>query len=312
MNDASTAGFQRRSLDDAPVRVVSARDNLRTRLKNLWSRRELLSSLVFSDIRIKYKGSTLGIFWSMLAPALTLGIYDLVFSVILKNGIPNFALYLFSGLVVWNMFQNAINMATGVIVDRAGLVKKVSFPREILALANVGAAVIYFAIQLGVLCVFLVILGHAPAWNFLWILPFSFVALYLLTASIAIVMSAITVYLRDMRHLMEVVLQLWFWMSPVVYSYEKTIAGPLHRHGLAWAYFLNPVTLIIMTFQRIFYVHTSVLSTVANGGIINVLPKWPMSTYFYVNIFLVALMACIFLVALTVFGRLEGNFESEL
>lgn len=312
MSDATTAGFQRRSLDDAPVRVVSARANLRTRLKNLWSRRELLSSLVFSDIRIKYKGSTLGIFWSMLAPALTLGIYDLVFSVILKNGIPNFALYLFSGLVVWNMFQNAINMATGVIVDRAGLVKKVSFPREILALANVGAAVIYFAIQLAVLCLFLIILGHSPAWNYLWILPFSFAALYLLTASIAIVMSAITVYLRDMRHLMEVILQLWFWMSPVVYSYEKTIAGPLHLHGLAWAYFLNPVTLIIMTFQRIFYVQTSVMSTVANGGIINVLPKWPMSTYFYLNVSLLALTATIFLLALTIFGRLEGNFESEL
>lgn len=294
------------------MRVVSARADLRTRLKNLWSRRELLSSLVFSDIRIKYKGSALGIFWSMLAPALTLGIYDLVFSVILKNGIPNFALYLFSGLVVWNLFQNAINMATGVIVDRAGLVKKVSFPREILALANVGAAVIYFVIQLAVLCLFLVILGHAPAWNYLWILPFSFAALYLLTASIAIVMSAITVYLRDMRHLMEVVLQLWFWMSPVVYSYEKTIAGPLHAHGLAWAYFLNPVTLIIMTFQRVFYVQTTVVSTVANGGLLSILPKWPMATYFYLNASLLALMVGIFLLALTVFGRLEGNFESEL
>ena len=312
MSDASTAGFHRGSLDDAPVRVVSARANLRTRLTNLWARRELLSSLVFSDIRIKYKDSALGLFWSMLAPALTLAIYDLVFSVILKNGIPNFALYLFSGLVVWNLFQNAINMATGVIVDRAGLVKKVSFPREILALANVGAAVIYFAIQLAVLCLFLVILGHAPAWNYLWILPFSFVALYLLTASIAIVMSAITVYLRDMRHLMEVVLQLWFWMSPVVYSYEKTIAAPLHAHGIAWAYFLNPVTLIIMTFQRIFYVQTSVMSTVTNGGIINILHKWPMSTYFYLNVSMVALMAALFLLALTIFGRLEGNFESEL
>lgn len=312
MSDTPSAGVKRRSLEDAPVRVVSARANLRTRLRNLWSRRELLTSLIFSDIRIKYKNSALGIFWSMLSPALTLGIYDLVFSVITKNGYPDFALYLFSGLVVWNMFQNAVNMATGVIVDRAGLVKKVSFPREILALANVGAAVVYFTIQLGVLCLFLLFLGHSPAWGFLWILPVSFVALYLLTASIAIVMSAITVYMRDMRHLMEVLLQLWFWLSPVVYSYQNTIAQRLHDHGITWIYFLNPITLIIITFQRIFYVKTTVISTQLPHPVLHILPNWSMSTFFYANASLLALTVVIFLGALTVFGRLEGNFESEL
>ena len=312
MNNASSAEVHRRSLDDAPVRVVSARANLRTRLRNLWSRRELLTSMIFSDIRIKYKNSALGIFWSMLAPALTLGIYDLVFSVITKNGYPDFALYLFSGLVVWNMFQNAVNMATGVIVDRAGLVKKVSFPREILALANVGAAVVYFAIQLAVLALFMLALGRSPAWGLLWILPISFVTLYLLTASVSIVMSAITVYLRDMKHLMEVLLQLWFWLSPVVYSYQHTIAQRLHDHGLTWMYFLNPVTPIIITFQRIFYAKTHVTSTNVPHPLLNILPTWSTSTFFYINVGLLGIMVVVFLLALTWFGRLEGNFESEL
>ncbi len=293
------------------MRVVSARDPLGVRLRNLLGRRELLSSLIVSDIRIKYKGSALGLVWSMLSPALTLATYYMVFSVFLKNGIPNFVVYLFSGLVVWNMFQSAVNAATGVIVDRAGLVKKVSFPREILALSNVGASMIYFGIQLGVLVAFLAVIRHAPAWNFLWILPISFLALYLLTASIAIVMSAITVYLRDVRHLMEVVLQLWFWVSPVVYSYENSIAAALHRHGLANLYFLNPMTLIILTFQRIFYVSTTVRST-TSGLPLHILPTWPMSTYFYLNAGLLGGTAILFLIALSVFGRLEGNFESEL
>ncbi|MGD1012895.1 MAG: ABC transporter permease [Acidimicrobiales bacterium] len=312
MSDASPARVKRRSLENAPVRVVSARANLPTRLRNLWSRHELLTSLIFSDIRIKYKNSTLGIFWSMLSPALTLGIYYLVFSVITKNGYPNFALYLFSGLVVWNMFVTAVNMATGVIVDRAALVKKVSFPREILALANVGASVVYFAIQLAVLCLFLLALGHAPAWNFLWILPISFVALYLLTASVAIVMSAVTVYLRDMRHLMEVLLQLWFWLSPVVYSYQNTISQRLHDHGLTWMYFLNPITPIIMTFQRIFYVKTTVISTNPPHPVLQILPKWSMSSFAMMNLTLLAITIVLFLLSLTIFGRLEGNFESEL
>ena len=272
----------------------------------------MLTSLIFSDIRIKYKNSTLGIFWSMLSPALTLGIYYLVFSVITKNGYPNFALYLFSGLVVWNMFMTAVNMATGVIVDRAGLVKKVSFPREILALANVGASVVYFTIQLAVLCLFLLALGHAPAWGFLWILPISFVALYLLTASVAIVMSAVTVYLRDMRHLMEVLLQLWFWLSPVVYSYQNTISQRLHDHGLTWMYFLNPITPIIMTFQRIFYVKTTVISTNPPHPIVHILPTWSMSSFAMMNFTLLAITIVLFLLSLMIFGRLEGNFESEL
>ncbi len=311
MSDAPSAGQRHRSLDDAPVRVVSARATLSTRLKNLWSRRELLLGLISSDIRIKYKNSTLGLFWSMLSPAFTLAVYFMVFSIFLKNGIPNFVIYLFSGLVVWNMFQNSINTATGVIVDRAALVKKVSFPREILALSNVGAAVVYFVVQLVVLVIFVAALGHAPAWRFLLILPFSFVALYLFTSALAIVMSAVNVYLRDMKHLMEVLLQLWFWLTPVVYSYENSIAPHLARHGLSALYFLNPVTLIVVTFQRVFYVSTVVHSTVT-GQILHILPTWSFSKFLYLNLLLLGISVVLFVIAEAIFGRLEGNFESEL
>ena len=296
MSNATSTEVERRPIDDYPVRVVSARPSLSTRLRNLSDRRELLSSLITSDIRIKYKNSALGIFWSMLSPASTLAIYFLVFSFFLKNGVPNFVIYLFSGL----------------LVDRAQLVKKVAFPREILALANVGAAVVYFAIQLCVLAIFLIAVGHAPAWGYLWILPISFVALYLFTASVAMVMSAITVYLRDMKHLMEVLLMLWFWLTPVVYTYENSLAAPLHRHGIAAIYFLNPITLIVLTFQRVFYVSTDVHSTIAPHPILHILPTWPISTYFYLNLALAGLMILVFLVSVKIFGRLETNFESEL
>ena len=312
MSGAPSAGQGHRSLEDTPVRVVSARPTLPTRLSTLWSRRELLLSLISSDIRIKYKNSTLGIFWSMLAPAFTLGVYYMVFSLFLKNGIPNFVIYLFSGLVVWNMFQNSINTATGVIVDRAALVKKVAFPREILALSNVGAAVVYFVVQMVVLVIFVAAVGHAPAWRFLLILPISFLSLYFFTSALAMVMSAINVHLRDMKHLMEVLLQLWFWLTPVVYSYEHSIAPLLSRHGLTLIYFINPITLIVVTFQRVFYVKTAVLSTVAPHPVLHILPTWTMSSFFYLNLTLLGLMAALFLIAISIFGRLEGNFESEL
>jgi ABC-2 type transport system permease protein len=267
---------------------MSARVSLGTRLVNLRSRRELLRNLVVSDIRIKYKGSALGLLWSMLNPAFTLGIYYLVFSVVLKNGYPNYVIFLFSGLIVWNMFQNAVFSATGVIVDRAGLVKKVSF------------------------IIFLLIFHHAPAWNMLEILPITFVNLYLFAAAVSIVMAAFTVYMRDMKHLMEVLLQLWFWTSPVVYSYENSLAGQLAAHHLKWFYFMNPMALIVLTFQRTFYVKTLVRSTIGAHLPIKMLPVWQPSSFLYLNLLMLVIMVGLFLLALVIFGRLEGNFESEL
>jgi ABC-type polysaccharide/polyol phosphate export permease len=215
----------------------------------------LLFSLITSDIRIKYKNSVLGIFWSMLTPALTSGIYWLVFSKFLKNGIPNFVIYLFSG---WSC--GTCSTRRGQHGDRRHrrplrLVKKVSFPREILALANVGASVVLLLHPAGVLALVLLVVGHSPAWNYLWILPISFLALYFFTASVAMVMSALTVYLRDMEHLMDVC---------SCGSTSRRSSTPtrtpsrrkLHAHGIAWLYFLNPITLIMLTFQRVFYVAT--------------------------------------------------------
>jgi ABC-2 type transport system permease protein len=312
MEDATSAEAVHQGLANAPTRVMSARVKLGTRLLNLRDRRELLRNLIISDIRIKYKGSALGLLWSMLNPAFTLGIYYLVFSVVLKNGYPNYVIFLFSGLIVWNLFQNAVFSATGVIVDRAGLVKKVSFPREILPLASVGSAVIYFLIQLVVLIIFLFIFHHAPDWNMLAILPITFANLYLFAASVSIVMAAFTVYMRDMKHLMEVLLQLWFWMSPVVYSYSNSLAVQLATHHLKWFYFMNPMALLVLTFQRTFYVNTLVHLTTGTHALTHMLPSWAPSSFLYLNSAMLVIMVGLFLLALTIFGRLEGNFESEL
>lgn len=320
MSDGSSARVDRHSLEDDAFRVVSARDSLITRLRNLWNRRELLFSLIRSDIRIKYKNSALGIVWSMLTPSMFLAIYWLVFGKVLKNGIPNFVVYLFAGMVVWNMFNTSLSTATGVIVVRSGLVKKVSFPREILALANVGAATFYFFIQLGVFGLYLLLVQHSPDYAYSWLLPIAFLALYFFTAALAILMSAITVYMRDMEHFILIILQLWFFLSPVVYSYEHSIAPQLHAHGLAWLYFLNPITLIMLTFQRTFYVATNAASTtqtqVVNHHVVpvilKILPSWPMSRYFYLDLALLAIMVVLFLLAEVLFGHLQRNFESEL
>ena len=295
-----------------PSRVVSAKVSLRQRLAEIWQSRELIAFLIRKELKVRYKNSVLGFLWSFLNPALVLLVYYVVFKYFLANHISLFAIYLFAGLLPWNLFNNSLLSSAGVLVAQAGIVKKVSFPREILALANVGASVVYFFIQLGVLALVLLLVGHAPAWNYMWILPVSFASLYFFTASVAMVTSALNVYLRDIKHLMEVMLMLWFYLTPIVYSYENTISLKLHRHGIALLYFLNPVTLIVLTFQRVFYVATSVTSTVAPHPILSILPTWSVSHFLFLNLALLAIMVVLFLVSLTIFGRLEGNFESEL
>jgi len=226
----------------------------------------------------------------MLTPSLFLAIYWLVFGEVLKNGIPNFVVYLFAGMIVWNMFNTSLSTATGVIVVRSGLVKKVSFPREILALAMWVPPPSTSSSSSGCL----VRTPARPALSGLRLLlvtAIAFLGLYLFTAALAILMSAITVYMRDMEHFILIILQLWFFLSPVVYSYEHSIAPKLHVWGVAWLYFLNPITLIMLTFQRAFYVATTAPSTtqtvVVHGHAVpltlQILPSWPMSTYFYLT-----------------------------
>jgi ABC-2 type transport system permease protein len=125
-------------------------------------------------------------------------------------------------------------------------------------------------------------------------------------------MSAFTVYMRDMKHLMEVLLQLWFWLSPVVYSYENSLSGQLAKYHLKLLYFLNPMALVVLTFQRTFYVNTAVHLTTGSHQLVNMLPVWTPSTFLLLNLAMLAVMVGLFLIALVIFGRLEGNFESEL
>src|SRR4051794_7972804 len=130
-----------------PMRVVSSRVRIGQRLRDIWLYRELFIGLVKKELKVKYKESFLGFVWSMLNPAITLMVYYVVFQLILKNGIPNFAIYLMSGLLVWNLFSSALPASTGSVVGNSAIVKKVAFPREILALASVGASLVHFFFQ---------------------------------------------------------------------------------------------------------------------------------------------------------------------
>ncbi len=300
------------------VTVVNGKVQLGQRLKDLWLNRDLLVLLTRTELKVKYKGSVLGYVWSMLNPALVLAIYFVVFSLINKNGQPHFAIWLFAGLLVWNLFNGAAMSATGVVVGKAGIVKKVAFPRELLALSVVGVAIIMFVIQVAVLILALLIFGIVPDFTFVTLIPLALLALIVFTSAVSIFLSAVNVYLRDTQHLTEVALMAWFWATPIVYTYGLISAKVSAHPSVLWlkyVYLCNPITPIAMTFQRAIYGKDQYTTTTTTGtvtGTYHILPSWGVGSYAGLLGVVLAVSVGLFFLALIVFGRLEGNFAEEL
>jgi len=265
------------------------------RVVDIWRYRELLTGLISKELAVKYNASFLGMFWSMLNPAFTLGIYYFVFQVVLGSGISDFAIFLMSGLLAFNLFNYSTQNATGTMVGNAGIVKKVAFPREILPLA--------------------------PGLSYLPLIVPALLALIVLSATLAVFLSAVNVYLRDTQHLVELIVgAAWFWSTPIVYSYSS-IAKKLAAHHIpSWVPLLNPLTDIVLVFQRAIY--AKVYGASKNPGALrpgSVLQQSAQTLpvngqWWYLWHVLVVLGVSVFLLfgALAVFGRLEGNFAEEL
>ena len=301
------------------ITVVNGKVQLRQRLRDLWRNRDLLVLLIRTELKVKYKNSVLGYLWSMLNPALVLAIYYVVFKIIARNHQPNFAIWLFAGLLVWNLFNNAAMSSTTVVVGKAGIVKKVAFPRELLALSVAGVALVLFAIQVVVLVLAMAIFGVHPAWSYLALLPLALVALLIFTGAISIFLSAVNVYLRDTQHLTEVLLMAWFWGTSIVYTYGQIfLSGYSKSHpSLKWlqyVYLINPITPIVMTFQRAIYGVTQYSYTPpgAKTQIYHVLPTWSVGVFAGLLGAVLVVSVGLFFLSLIVFGRLEGNFAEEL
>ena len=288
-------------------RVISSRTPTRLRIGEIWQYRELLVGLVRKELKVKYKNSVLGFLWSMLNPALTLVVFYVVFQIFLKSGIPFFAIYLLSALLAWNLFSTGLPGATTSVVANSALVKKVAFPREILAISSVGAALVHFFLQSIVLVIALLIFRYPVSAKFMVLIPPALLTLLMLTTALGVLLAAVNVYLRDTQHLLELTLLAWFWMTPIVYQY-RLVADRLGSNE--WLMFLNPLTAITLSFQRAIY---NKVEATGPSGKIPILPATDSLWWYLGHLAIVALgSAVLFIVAMAVFGRLEGNFAEEL
>jgi homopolymeric O-antigen transport system permease protein len=220
--------------------------------------RELLWNLTLRELRTKYRRSVLGWTWSMLNPLATTVIYSIVFGKILgssalpgqPSGIDNFALFLLCGLLPWSFFSLVQNLGMGALIGNAGLVRKVAFPREVLVFAQVGHGIVQFSIEMGLLVVILVIAG-SPLLPWLPVTVLLMLILAAFASGLALALSAIGVYLRDLPYLWAILLQVWFFATPVVYSPETLNArlDPWQASVLSY----NPMARFVAAFRRTLY-----------------------------------------------------------
>lgn len=187
--------------------------------------RTLLQLLVARDLKLKYRGSLVGFFWSLANPIVMTGTYTLAFTYIFQVRAQGFIFLLLIAILAWTFFSASAGMATGAIVDSGSLVRSVYFPRLILPVATVSFNFIQYVLALAVLLPFMFLFYRlVPGWSLL-ALPLLLALLALFTLGVALLMAAATAAYRDVRHLLDITLQVLFWATPIMYSRATLPAG---------------------------------------------------------------------------------------
>lgn len=260
-----------------------------------WTKLALLKILVQRDLEARYKGSVLGNLWSLINQLAQLLVYTYLFSFVLSvklklSGLPEnsftFGLWLFAGLIPWTAFVNGFAQAANAVVSQPNLVKKVVFPLALLPLVPILTAFVESTLGLMTLIVFVAI-STQTVHSTLWLLPLLWLPQLLLTIGLGYLTAALTVFLRDIPQTIGVVLNLWFYMTPVVYPI-KAIPEPFRD----WVFWLNPLAAIVELYRDLALV-----------GEVQHWEQWGV-------LWLVALL--VFGLGLTVYRRLRPAFADVL
>jgi lipopolysaccharide transport system permease protein len=248
------------------------------KLRELWGYRELIRNLVLRDLRVRYKGSALGYLWTQLAPLLMMAVFWFVFSTLQRSQIAMFPIYLIVGLLPWNFCNEAVAGGARSVIDNANLIKKVFFPREVLPLVSVISSLVNYLLSLPMMFLVMAIvqLLYAPLhaqgrlFNFaptIAYLPVLLVIETLFLAGVALLMSALAVHFRDFVHLIGILLQFWFFLTPVVYSLDVihvAIGGVPLAQIVRW---VNPMASLIEFYREILYGNTVAVQDVPTPGL---------------------------------------------
>ena len=256
------------------------------KLKEIYEYRLMIRSLVKRDLRGKYKGSVLGFMWTFVNPLLQLLVYNMVFSIIMKAGVDKFYLYLFVGLIPWLFFSAAITGGSTCIIAQKDLIKKIRFPREIIPISFVTSQFVNMILSFIVVILVSVISGVRPTIGGILCLPVIMLVEYLMALGIALISSSLTVYFRDLEHILAIIAMAWLYATPICYPEEMVPAEylPIYR--------LNPVTPIVNAYRDVLY--------------------WGRTPDLRTLLLAVLIGLVTVVLGILIFGRLQRRFAEEL
>lgn len=256
------------------------------KLAEIYQYRTMIASLIQRDLRGRYKGSVLGFAWTFLNPLLQLVVYTVVFSTIMRAGIEDYYLFLFVALIPWLFFSTSLTGGASCIWTQKELVKKIYFPREVLPIAHVTSQLVNMLLSFIVVFAALLISGKGIRITVLpYLIPVILVE-YLLSLGIAFISSSLTVFFRDLEHILAVVSMAWQFLTPVMYGVDMV------PESLRPIFMMNPMTSVIMAYRDVlYYQNAPELSTLLTAIVLG--------------------FTCL-VVGWFLFGRLERHFAEEL
>ncbi len=254
-------------------------------IREVYAYREMIRMLVRRDLRGRYKASVLGFLWTFLNPLLQLGVYTIVFSVIMRNGIEKYYLYLFVALIPWMFMATSVQGGAVCVLSQKDMVTKIHFPRQALPIAHVTSCFVNMLLCF-VVVLAVCLLDGGLNWALLPMLVPIMAVEYLLALGLCFIVAGATVYFRDLEHIMGIFVMLWQFLTPVMYSVDMV------PENLRGAFLCNPMTPVILCYRDVLY--------------------WKRMPEMQ-NLLISLGMALVFLVlGWTLFNRLQRRFAEEL
>lgn len=257
----------------------------------VWRYRGFIVGSVRREFQVRYRGSMLGAAWNVLNPLAMIAVYTIVFSRLMQAKLPGvdstfaYSIYLCAGILSWGLFTEIVTRGQNVFLENANLIKKLSFPRICLPVVVVLSATLNFAIIFGLFTAFLLVTGNFPGMVFLALVPVLAVQVAF-SIGLGVTLGVLNVFFRDVGHFFGIVLQFWFWLTPIVYSQAILPEGV--RPWMAW----NPMAPVVTAYQNV----------LVNGA-------WPLWRSL-LPVTVLSLLLCIF--AIRLFQKRSGEMVDEL
>ena len=253
--------------------------------KEIYNYRELLKTNIKKEVRGKYKGSWLGIIWTFLNPLLMLAVYAFVFPYILRVPVENYTIFMIVALIPWNFFTMAVTTGTSCITANGEILKKVYFPREIIPISITVSQLINFLITCIIMFIFIIFSGVGFSIHFL-MFPLIILIQFILILGINFILSAVTVFVNDIAHFVQVAMTLGFYATPIVYL------SSMLPEKFQWVMHINPMAIIVEAYRSILFYH-----------------EWPDMKWLLIW---TVISVLILIFGYLIFKKLEKSFVEEL